>query len=65
MNFEQGSNKDDREKISDVTGVFDGEEEDKVLGVVWSHRTDKLLFKVKADSFKIPIESFLFKAKLH
>lgn len=46
--FEQGYHKDDREKISDVTGMFEGEEEDKVLGVVRNHRTDKVLFKVKA-----------------
>lgn len=50
------SNKDlintDRQKISDVTEVFEGEDDDKVLGVVWNPRTDELLFKVNADSFK-------------
>ena len=33
--------------------MFEGEG-DKVLGVVRNHRTDKLLFKVKADLFKTP-----------
>lgn len=40
-----------KERISEVTEVFE-EGEDKVLGVVWNHRTNELRFKVKKDLFK-------------
>ena len=52
------SNKDmskgnEREKMSDVTEVFEGGAEvDKVLGVVWNHGTDELRFKVRSDLIK-------------
>ena len=42
-----------KEKISDVTEVFEGGAEvDKVLGVVWNHGTDELRFKVRPDLIK-------------
>ena len=52
------SNKDmskgnEKEKISDVTKVFEGGAEvDEVLGVVWDHGTDQLRFKVRPDLIK-------------
>ena len=52
------SNKDmskgnEKEKISDVTEVFEGGAEvDKVLGVVSNHGTDELRFKVRPDLIK-------------
>ena len=53
------SNKDmskgnEKEKISDVTQVFKGGAEvDKVLRVVWNHRTDELRFKVRPELIKV------------
>ena len=43
----------EKEKISDVTEVFEGGAEvDKVLGVVWNHGTDELRFKVRPELIK-------------
>ena len=43
----------EKERISDVTEVFEGGAEvDKVLGVVWDHGTDELRFKVRPDLIK-------------
>ena len=43
----------EKEKISDLTEVFEGGAEVvKVLGVVWNHGTDDLRFKVRSDLIK-------------
>ena len=51
------SNKDltkNKMEISDVTEVFkEGEEEGKVLGIVWNQKVDEVRFKVKADWFNV------------
>lgn len=44
------SEKKESDTISDVMEVF--EREEKVLGVVWNHKTYELRFKVKADLLK-------------
>ena len=51
--------KKESDTISDVMEVF--EREEKVLRVVWNHKTDELRFKVKADLLKY--QRFQIKAK--
>jgi len=40
-------------KEAEEIKMLQGEDEEKVLGIVWSHRTDKFQFKVKADLLKL------------